>query len=204
MIESMKIGTTAHRATYRDVLDAPSNVVAEIVDGKLYIHRRPSPQCLLASSRLARRIGAPFDFHDGGPGGWWILSEPELHLGEDVVVPDIAGWRRETMPEIPDEDWFSLAPDWVCEVLSDSTRKLDRGGKQMVYAKEGVEYLWFVDPNARSLETLKLEGAKWKLIDELFNDAPVALSPFKAVSFNLGNLWPPPATRREKPVADLE
>ncbi len=178
------------RATYQDVLDAPLHMVAEVVDGKLYTHPRPAPRHAVASSRLGTRINHLFDLGEGGPGGWWILIEPELHLGEDIVVPDIAGWRRERMPELPREAYFTLAPDWVCEVLSPSTRKLDLGGKQAVYAREGVAYLWFVDPDARSLEAFELSGKKWQLIDTLFDDAPVSLPPFDAISFSLGDLWP--------------
>ena len=92
-----------------------------------------------------------FHFGDGGPGGWWIIDEPELHLSEDIVVPDIAGWRRVRMPEIPTTAYFTLVPDWVCEVLSPSTRKFDLGGKRAVYAREGVRHLWLVDPDDRSL-----------------------------------------------------
>ncbi len=178
------------RATYQDVLDAPPHMVAEVVDGKLYTHPRPAFPHALASSRLGTRINYPFDLGEGGPGGWWILDEPEIHLNEDIVVPDIGGWRRKRMPEPPNAAYTTLAPDWVCEVLSPSTRKLDLGGKQAVYAREGVGYLWFVDPDARSLQAFELSGTKWTLIDTLFDDAPVSLPPFDAISFSLGDLWP--------------
>ena len=144
--------TDSHRATYQDVLDAPPDKVAEVVDGTLYIFDRPAFLHTLAGSALGNAIGPPFHHGRGGPGGWWILDEPQLHLGEDIVVPDMAGWRRERMPVYPDTAYTTLAPDWVCEVLSPSTRKLDLGGKSAVYARAGVGYLWFVDPIARSLE----------------------------------------------------
>ena len=196
---SVKTATTSHKASYQDVLDAPSNMVAEIVDGTLYTHPRPAPAHAIASSRLGNRLGPPFDFGEGGPGGWWILDEPELHLGEDIVVPDIAGWRRVRMPEFPDTAYFTLAPDWVCEVLSPSTRMLDLGGKKAFYAREGVGYLWLVDPDVRSLEVFVLRGTEWTLIDTLFDDAPVSLPPFEAITFNLSDLWPPHTVHKRPP-----
>ena len=192
-------GTDSRRATYQDVLDAPPEKVAEVVDGTLYIFNRPAAPHAQASSRLLIYIGAPFDDGHGGPGGWWILYEPELHLGDDIVVPDIAGWRRERMPVFPDAAYFTLAPDWVCEVLSPSTRKFDLGDKGAVYARAGVGYLWFVDPIARSLEAKMLRGGKWVAIATLNDDATVSLPPFEAVSFSLGDLWPPPTVHKAVP-----
>ena len=191
--------TDSRRATYQDVLDAPPDKVAEVVDGTLYIFDRPTFLHTLASSTLGRYIGTPFHDGRGGPGGWWILNEPQLHLGEDIVVPDIAGWRRERMPVYPDTAYFTLAPDWVCEVLSPSTRKLDLGGKSAVYARAGVRYLWFVDPIARSLEARVLRGGKWVAIATLHDDATVSLPPFEAISFSLGDLWPPPTVHKAVP-----
>ena len=191
--------TDTRRATYQDVLDAPPDMVAEVVDGTLHIFDRPAVPHARAGSKLLRYIGAPFDDGRGGPGGWWILYEPQIHLGEDIVVPDIAGWRRERMPVYPDTAYFTLAPDWVCEVLSPSTRKLDLGGKSAVYAQAGVEYIWFVDPIARSLEAKVLRGGKWVAIATLHDDATVSLPPFEAISFNLGDLWPPPTIHKAVP-----
>ena len=182
---------TPRRASYQDVLDAPPHMVAEVVDGVLYLQPRPAPPHALAYASLGMIIGSPFQFGRGGPGGWWILSEPELHFGKDIVVPDIAGWRRERMPVFPEEAYFTLVPDWVCEILSKSTRKLDLGGKRAIYAREGVRYQWFVDPIERSLEAYELRDEKWVLIDKLYEDAQVSLPPFDAISFNLGDLWIP-------------
>ena len=131
------VAAPAARATYQDVLDAPEHMVAEIIGGTLHTHPRPSPRHAVASSRLGIELGGPFDRGRGGPGGWWIVDESELHLGEEILVPDLAGWRRERTPELPDTAYFTLAPDWTCEVLSASTRKLDLVRKRPIYAREG-------------------------------------------------------------------
>ena len=167
------------------MLDAPPDKVAEVVDGMLYIFDRPAFLHAIANSRLGRYIGTPFEDGHGGPGGWWIVDEPQVHLGEDIVVPDIAGWRRERMPVPPDAAYTTLAPDWVCEVLSPSTRKFDLGDKSAVYARAGVKYIWFVDPIVRSLEAKVLRGGKWVEIATLHDDdATVSLPPFEAISFS--------------------
>ena len=181
---------TPPRATYQDVLDAPAHRVAEIVNGTLHTHPRPAAPHARASSSLGVKIGGPFDYDANGPGGWWIIDEPELHLGEDILVPDLAGWRRERMPDYPDTAYFSLAPDWVCEVLSASTRKLDLHGKRPVYAREGVGHLWLVDPVDRTLEAFDLCEGQWVLIATAKDDDPVSIRPFDAVTFSLDDLWP--------------
>ena len=187
--------TQAHestrQATYQDVLDAPAHQVAEIVNGTLHTHPRPAAPHALASSALGGDLLYPFQFGRGGPGGWWILDEPELHLGEEVLVPDLAGWRRERMPEYPDTKYFTLAPDWVCEVLSASTRRLDLHEKRPTYAREGVGYLWLVDPMDRTLEAFELHEGQWLLIATAKDEEPVSIRPFDAITFSLGDLWPP-------------
>ncbi len=177
-------------ATYQDVIDAPMHMVAEVVAGTLHTHPRPAMPHALASSSLGGELSSPFQKGRGGPGGWWIVFEPELHLGEDIVVPDLAGWRRERMPDFPDTAFVTLAPDWVCEVLSPSTRDLDRHGKRPVYAREGVGHLWFIDPTARDLEAFELRDGEWVLIATARNDDPVSIPPFEAITFPLDALWP--------------
>ncbi len=177
------------RAAYQDVLDAPPHRVAEIVDGILHTHPRPAIPHARASSSLGVKIGGPFDNDPGGPGGWWIVFEPELHFDEDILVPDLAGWRRERMPKLPDAAYITLAPDWVCEVLSPSTRKLDLCGKRPVYAREGVAHLWLVDPTDRTLEAFELREGQWTLIATVADADPVGIPPFDAVTFSLADLW---------------
>ena len=178
-------------ATYQDVLDAPEHVVAELIHGVLHVHPRPAVPHARAGSRLGARLVGQFDDDDGGgPGGWVILFEPELHLGPDVVVPDLAGWRRERMPRVPLESAFiELAPDWVCEVLSPSTRALDRSEKMDVFAREGVAWLWFVEPVDRSLEVYRLEKGRWLRLATHRDAAVVRAEPFDAVELALARLW---------------
>ena len=182
--------TPARKATYRDVLDAPPHLVAEIVRGVLHTHPRPAIRHAIVGSSLGMAIGTPFQWGQGGPGGWWIVDEPELHFGEDVLVPDLGGWRRKRLPEPPDEAYFTLAPDWVCEILSPSTRKFDLEEKRPVYAREGVGHLWLVDPSARALEAFALGDDGWTPAGAAREDEPVSLQPFEAVAFPLGALWP--------------
>ena len=143
-----------------------------------------------ANSGIGAKTGLPFIYGDGGPGGRWIVFEPELHFGDDIVAPNVVGWRREAMPEYPDAAYFTVVPDWVCEVLSPSTRRLDLGEKRALYAREGVCHPWFVDPDARTLEAFELRGGQWLLLATLAGDAPVSLPPFDAITFPLDALWP--------------
>ena len=145
----------------------PTNMVAELIHGALHLHPRPALPHARTSSVLGIELGGPFDRGRGGPGGWVILDEPELHLGPDVVVPDLAGWRRERMPSLPKGAWTELAPDWVCEVLSPGTRRLDLTDKRDIYGAAGVGHLWLVDPEGRTLEAFALRDGAWVLIAAL-------------------------------------
>ncbi len=176
-------------ATYDDVLAAPELVVAELVGDELWTSPRPAPRHAMAIARLAYRVGPPFHEGRGGPGGRTILTEPEVHLGRHVLVPDIAGWRRERMPRLPDTAYFPLAPDWVCEVLSPSTEALDRSRKLPVYAGHGVGHAWLVDPVQRTLEVLRNEGGRWALVATHAGADTVCLEPFEALLLDLAALW---------------
>lgn len=179
------------RATYADVLAAPPGRVAEVIGGTLYTHARPRTRHARASSRLGQRLGGPFDEGIGGPGGWLLLDEPELHLGPDpdIVVPDLAGWRRETLPELPDEAFLTTRPDWACEVLSPRTAHVDRADKVPLYARERVTHVWLVDPDPRTLEVLRLDGETYRLVATWRDDAVVRAEPFAALELPLGVLW---------------
>ena len=182
--------TPRQGASYQDVLDAPPHMVAEVLAGTLYTQPRPASPHARASSIIGGELVIPFDRGRGGPGGWWIVDEPELHLGEDILVPDLAGWRRETMPDYPDAAFFDIVPDWVCEVLSPSTVRIDRHEKAGIYAREGVSHLWFIDPVARTLEVMALRDGHWVLLATLADDDPVSQPPFDAITFPLDALWP--------------
>ena len=183
---------STRRATHQDVLDAPAHLVAEILDGTLYTHPRPAMPHARATSVLDRKVGGPFDDDSTGPRGWWIIHEQELHLGQEIVVPDLAGWRRERMPNYPDTAYVTLAPDWGCEVLSASTRKVDLPEKRPLYAREDVAHLWLVEPTDRTLEAFELHDGQWLLIGSAKDDEPVSIRPFEfdAITFSLGDLWP--------------
>lgn len=176
-------------ATYEDLLQVPEHRVAEILDGQLYTHPRPAPRHALSASALSGKLFDPFGIGHGGPGGWWILVEPELHLGMQVMVPDLASWRRERMPALPETAWFELAPDWVCEVLSPATAKTDRMLKMPLYAQHGVEWLWLVDPTLRTLEAYQLRDGRWSLEATRKDEDRVAVAPFAAIEFSLADLW---------------
>lgn len=178
-------------ATYQDVLDAPPNMVAEIIGGALRMQSRPAPPHVHTASRLGARLDRYFvDDDDGGPGGWRILDEPELHLAADILVPDLAGWRMERMPELPETAYFEVAPDWACEILSPSTRKMDLMEKRPIYAREGVSHLWLIDPVSRTLEAFELRNGEWVLIATLADDDDVKVRPFDAVTMKLSKFWP--------------
>ncbi len=166
-------------------------MVGQIVDGELIALPRPAVGHARVTSVLGATVGGPFDFGKGGPGGWWILDEPEVHLHEDVLVPDLAGWRRERLPlpTSPSEPFLTLAPDWVCEVLSPSTASLDRVKKKHIYAREGVSHLWLIDPLARTLEVLRREGDRWVEMGSFAGEVSVRAEPFDAIELDLAALW---------------
>lgn len=177
-------------ATYEDILALPPHVTGQILFGVLHAHPRPAPKHAQAASTLGEELGPPFKRGRGGPGGWLILDEPELHLGPHVLVPDLAGWRRERMPEMPvDKAYFEMPPDWVCEVLSPSTASLDRGDKLKVYGIYGVRHVWFVDPEARTLEIFARDDEGYRLLEVFSNEAKVRAVPFGAIELELALLW---------------
>jgi len=184
------------RATYEDLMQVPENLVAEIIDGELITSPRPASPYALAKTAIGGRLFDRFNAPPGGadaPGGWWILFEPELHFGDDVLVPDIAGWRRERMPALPNVVGFTLAPDWVCEVISTSTGRIDRSRKMRIYAREGVRHLWLVDPMPRTLEVYRLEAGSWLVSGMYGGDDTLRVEPFEAVDMALVRWWPDPS-----------
>lgn len=178
------------RATYAELEAVPPHLVAEIIEGELVTHPRPAPPHSAASFALGGKLSSPFQFGEGGPGGWVFFSEPELHFGPEVVVPDIAGWRRERLPVMPATAYVETAPDWVCEVISPSTETYDRGAKRRIYGEVGVAHLWLLNPTARLLEVFVRSENEWRLFGTFSGTDEVAAPPFDAISFSLGVLWP--------------
>ena len=184
------MGLPAERpASYEDLFAVPENMVGEILCGRLVTHPRPAPRHARAYSMLGGKLVDPFDNGTNGPGGWWILDEPECHLGADILVPDLAGWRRARMPKLPETAWFELAPDWACEILSPATARVDRAEKLAIYAGHSVAHAWLVDPDARTLEVFENREGRWLLLAVPKDDAQVSQPPFDAIAFSLGSLW---------------
>jgi Uma2 family endonuclease len=192
------------RASYQDVLAAPEGMIAELVDGELLVTPRPSGFHTAAHSRLQAILGPPFDLGSGGPGGWIILFEPELHLGADIVVPDLAGWRRDRLPTVENDAFFTLSPDWVCELLSPSTHALDRAEKLPVYGRSGVGHVWLIDAVQRTIEVMRNQHGRWLLLSVAHGDQRVRLEPFDAIEIDLAVLWgnaaPTPRRASEAPA----
>jgi hypothetical protein len=191
------------RATYRDVIESPPHMVAEIIGGELRLSPRPATPATAAASTLGEELGPPFKRGRGGPGGWLILDEPELHLGDDIVVPDLGGWRRDRLPVLPDASFLTVPPDWICEVLSKSTEKMDRAEKMPLYAAAGVQYAWLVHPRRRSLEAYQLREGVWAAIAGYREVDRARIPPFDAIELDLAALWADvelPARAQEEPA----
>ncbi len=184
------------KVTYEDLLKVPDNMVAEVIDGELYTWPRPSARHAKVASRLGMKIGSAYDLGDNGPGGWWIVVEPELHFGGNILVPDIGGWRRERVPEYPEASGCEIAPDWLCEVLSPSTGRIDRGKKLPIYARENVQWAWIIDPAQETIEIKRLEAGRWFDLAVFSGDDTVRTEPFPDIEFSASIFWtsplPPP------------
>ena len=180
-------------ATYEDLLRVPENMVAELIEGELFASPRPRSSHANAASGIGYAVGPAYHFGSTGPGGWWILHEPEVHFGADVLVPDLAGWRKERLPELPKGN-ISEVPDWVCEVLSPSTSRFDRGKKLPIYARNGVRWAWIVDPEDQHLEVRRLENGVWTEVAVFTAGETVRAEPFDDIEIDMTLVWgPPPA-----------
>lgn len=178
------------RAIYADLAEVPAHLVAELLNGEILTSPRPAAPHANVASNLGGELYGPFRKGTGGPGGWVILDEPELHLRADVLVPDLAGWKRERMPAVPDTPAFELAPDWVCEVLSPATAAVDRADKVPIYAREGVRHVWLIDPLLRTLEVFRLlDAQKYEAAATWRGDVAVRAEPFEAIELELAALW---------------
>ena len=186
------VETVRRKATYEDLLKVPDTMVAEILDGELYATPRPASPHARAASGIGSDLWGSFDRPPNGPGqpgGWWILFEPEMHLGPDVVVPDVAGWRREKMPVLPNVAAFTQPPDWACEVVSPTTAAADRVRKMRIYAREEVGHLWLAEPLAKTLEVYRLENGRWVVVSTHTGGEHVRAEPFAAVELEISRWW---------------
>ncbi len=183
------VGPSRKPATYEDLLKLPGDRIGEIVDGELYASPRPGGPHASCAFSLGAEIGPPYQRRRGGPGGWLFIFEPGLRLGDDTLVADLAGWRRERLPSVPDAPAVTLAPDWVCEILSPSTERMDRVKKLPAYARHGVAHAWLINPATRTLEVFRREGASWVLAATHADDAIVRAEPFDAIEIDLLHLW---------------
>lgn len=174
---------------YQDLLDLPEYLVGEIIHGRLVTHRCLAPKQAVAHSAIGAELSSRFQHRRYGSGGWWILDKPELHLGSDILVPDLAGWRRERLPRMPDTAYFTLPPDWVCEVLSPSTARVDRADKMPIYAAQGIPFLWLIDPDLHTLEVFVLSEGRWVLESIYQENDLVSAPPFDASTISLADLW---------------
>ena len=183
--------TARHRSLYEDLEALPEGLRGEIIDGQLYTQPRPAPRHAVAASNLLAELIGPYSRGKAGPGGWWIVIEPELHFVRDVevMVPDVAGWRRTRMPSLPTDQRYEVYPDWICEVLSPSTCSKDREIKMPLYAKYGVTDAWVIDPVAGTLEAYQRSGSEWTQLGTYGAEVVVSAQPFEAARFRVGDLW---------------
>jgi Uma2 family endonuclease len=180
-------------ATLADLDALPPGVVGEIIEGVLYTMTKPRAPHQRTTRTIGGRIGDPFDHGRGGPGGWWILTEPGIEFPDDTkeLSPDVAGWRRERLPRLPRKAPIRVVPDWVCEILSPTTRRHDLLRKLPYYAKVGVSALWLVDIEARVLTAQRLESGHWVTIGSYAEETEVRIEPFDAVPLDIASWWPP-------------
>ena len=176
-------------ATYEDLLKVPDHLVAEIVDGELFASPRPGSPHAYATGALHAELYRRLQRGDGCSPDWWFLIEPELHLGAEILVPDIAGWRKVNMPRVPNVVWFDIAPDWVCEVVSVKTARLDRIRKLPAYARQGVPHAWIVDPVAQSVEVYRRQDEHMLQFSTHEGPELIRAEPFTPCELDLNDLW---------------
>ncbi|MDY0039446.1 MAG: Uma2 family endonuclease [Desulforhabdus sp.] len=178
------------KATYDDLYGIPEDTVGEIINGELIVTPRPSRMHGFSAYALGGELLPPYQFgRGGGPGGWIIIGEPEIKFGDNFLVPDIAGWRRERFPHSESTNWISVTPDWITEILSPSTVRVDRIKKMAIFAEHQVSHLWLIDPTAKTLEVFRLESGGWLLKSVFGEDDMVRVEPFTDIEIDLKNLW---------------
>ena len=177
------------KAEYDDLYILPDNMVGEIIDGELIATPRPSRKHAKAAFSLSSELGPPYDLGRGGPGGWVFLMEPEIKFAENILVPDLAGWKKGRFPVSEEHNWISVPPDWVCEILSAGTLRLDKMKKMPLYARHGVPHLWLIDPAVKTLDVFRLESEKWVVAGFFTEKDVVRAEPFQEIEIELGHFW---------------
>lgn len=190
---TMSTSDGRRRRSFEELWEAlllvPEGYTGEIVDGEIVATQRPTLPHVIATSNLGFQLGPPFGFGRGGPGGWIILDEPGVRFGDELRVPDLAGWRAERFVAPADDLPMTVVPDWICEALSPTTARTDRLDKVPLYARHGVGHLWLVDALLQTLEVYRLDGGRWTLLAVHGGDARVRAEPFEAVELDLALLW---------------
>ncbi|MDR3569051.1 MAG: Uma2 family endonuclease [Syntrophobacteraceae bacterium] len=176
-------------ATYEDLYDVPENLIGEIVNGELTVPPRPTRKHGYAATALIEEVGPPYHRGRGGPGGWSFIAEPEVIFGEDIMAPDVAGWKAQRFLWEEDRNPVSVAPDWVCEVLSPKTVRNDKVRKMPVYARHGVGHIWLIDPAAMTMDAFRLESGRWLLLASFSENDKARVEPFQEIEINLAYLW---------------
>ncbi len=191
----MAVSTAERRKTNAELCaeaDAlPPPLVGEVIDGVLYSMPRPSPahanveEGIVLDLRGGPRGGGP------PPADWYIKIEVEIRFPTDEkAVPDVSGWRSGRIRGHRNDNPITIVPDWICQVLSDGTRRKDLGPKRDMYARHGVCHLWMVDPTAQVLETFSLESdGRWKLLASFVGDAIARALPFEETPLSLERWW---------------
>ena len=177
------------RASYEDLYAIPENMVGEIIDGELIATPRPSRKHGYTASIVGSEIGPPYNMGRGGPGGWIIIGEPEIALGDNILVPDLAGWKKERFPATEDHNWISVCPDWICEIVSPGSIRIDRVIKMGLYSQHRVPHFWVIDPTNKTLEVLGNEAGRWVILGTYAEDDKVRAEPFPAIEIDLRSLW---------------
>ena len=189
----MSEALSIHQNLYAQLQALPEHLTGEIIAGELVVSPRPAVRHSIAGRGIGDAIGPRFHLRrpggDDAPGGWWILNEQELHLGDDVLVPDVAGWKRERVPKMPDTVGVTIVPDWVCEILSPSTASRDKKQKARRYHAAGIQWYWLVDPRDRTVEAFRREGEFWVLVGVWSDDEKARIEPFDAVELDLSRWW---------------
>jgi Uma2 family endonuclease len=188
----MSLAAKKAPATIDDLLAIPeAERFHEIIGGELVRKAMPSIRHGGAQAGLLGRLGGPYNRRPGGPrpGGWRFATETEIRFDDsEIYRPDVAGWRRERLPELPDEFPLTVRPDWVCEIVSPSNVRNDVVKKMLTYQRSGVPHYWVIDPIAEALIVYRWTDSGYLLVQSAQGEERVRAEPFDAVSLSVHGL----------------